>query len=72
MRMHLTNGKMGTSDTENVFVYGPIFDRIFNNHIPIYWPMLDRINQRDVTEELDPLISWYDIKKATTKLANEN
>ena len=33
--------------------------------------MLDNINQIYVMGELDTLISWEEIKKATTKLAND-
>ena len=33
--------------------------------------MLDRIKQREVMDKLDHPISWDEIKKATTKLANE-
>ena len=32
--------------------------------------MLDKINQREVMDELDHTISWYEINKSTTKLAN--
>ena len=33
--------------------------------------MLDKINQRDLMEELDQYISWYNINKSTTKLAKD-
>ena len=32
--------------------------------------MLDKIKQREVTEELNHPISWYEIKTPTTNLAN--
>ena len=34
-------------------------------------PVLDKIKQRGVMDKLDHPISWDEIKKATTKLANE-
>ena len=71
MQIHPPNGKMATTDAENASVFGPHFDRVFSNHRPIDWPVLDNIKQRDVTEKLDPPISQDDIKKATTKLAND-
>ena len=70
MRMRLTNGELATTDAENVSVFGPYFHRVFNNHRPINWPVLDNIKQREVMNELDQPISWEEIKKATTKLAN--
>ena len=33
--------------------------------------MLDKIKQREVMDELDHPILWDEIKKATTKLAND-
>ena len=70
MRIRLPNGELATTDTENASVFGPHFHRVFNNHRPIDWPVLDKIKQREVMDELDQPISWDDIKKATTKLAN--
>ena len=61
---------MAKTDAENASVFGPHFHRVFNNHRPIYWPVLDNIKQRYVMEELDHPISWDDIKTSTTKLSN--
>ena len=71
MWMRLPNGKLVTTDAENASIFGPHFDRVFNNHIPIDWTVLESIKQRYMMEELDPRISWDEIKKSTTKLVNE-
>ena len=69
--MQLLNRKLATTDAENASVFGPHFHRVFNNHRPIDWPVLDKINQREVMDELYQTISWDEIKKATTKLTND-
>ena len=71
MRMRLPNGKLETTDAENASVFGPQFHRVFNYNRLIDWPVLYKIKQREVMEELDHPISWYEIKKSTTKLAND-
>ena len=69
--MRLPNRELETTDAENASVFGPHFHRVFNNHIPIYWPVLDKIKQREVMYEIDQPISWDEINKSTTKLAND-
>ena len=71
MRMRLPNGELVTTNAENASVFGPHFHKVFNNHRKIHWPVLDKIKQRKVMEELDHPISWDEIKKSTTKLAND-
>ena len=70
MLIQLTNGELATTDAEIASVFGPHFHRIFNNHIPIDWPVLDKIKQREVMDKLDQTISWEEINKSATKLAN--
>ena len=65
------NGELATTDAENAPVFGTHFHRVFNNHIPIDWPVLDKIKQREAMEKLDQSISWDEVKKSTTKLAND-
>ena len=57
MRMRLTNGELVTADAENASVFGPHFIRVFNNHRPIDWRLLDKIKKREVMTELDQPIS---------------
>ena len=59
------------TDAENTSVFGPHFHKVFNNNISINWPMLDKINQIDVMEELDHPITCYETKKVSTKLEND-
>ena len=62
---------MAKTDAENASVFGPHFHRVFNNHRPIYWPVLDKIKQIEVMDELYQPISWDEINKSTTNLAND-
>ena len=41
------------NDVENASVFGLHFDRVFNNNRPIDWPVLEKIKQIYVMEELD-------------------
>ena len=72
MQMRLPNGELETTDAENASVFGPHFHRIFNNNIPIDWPVLDKIKKREAADELYQPISWDEINKSTIKLANDN
>ena len=63
MQMCLPNGKLATTDAENASIFGPYFHRVFNSHRPIDWPVVDKMKQIDVIEELDHPISWDEIKK---------
>ena len=45
-------------DVENASIFDPHFYWVFNNHRQIDWPVLYKISQKEVTEELDPPISW--------------
>ena len=57
MRMRLPNGELATTDAENASVFGPHFHRFFNNHRLVYWPVLDKIKQREVMDKLEHPIS---------------
>ena len=70
MHIRLPSGKLATTDVENASVFAPHFHRVFKNYTPIDWPVLDKIKQREFMDKLDQPISWDDIKKYTTKLAN--
>ena len=62
MHMRPPNWELETTDAENASVFGPHFHRVFNNNIHIYWPVMDKIKQIDIMEELDQPISWDEMK----------
>ena len=53
MRMRLPTGKLATIDKENAEVLGPHFEKVFNNHRPIEWEVINEIKQRQTMNELN-------------------
>ena len=71
MQIQLPNDELETTDAANVSIFSPHFHMVFKKHRPIYWPVLYNIKQRELIKKIDQPISWDDIKKSTTKLAND-
>ena len=69
--MRLTTGKLAATDKENTEVLGPHFEKVFNNHRPIEWEVINEIKQRQTIHELNKPISWAELKTAIAKLAND-
>ena len=46
MVMKMADGKIATNGKENMAVFGPHFDRVFNNHRPVDLTILDDVPQR--------------------------
>ena len=67
----LPNGELETTDAENAFVFVAHFHSVFINHRPMEWTVLKNIKQIEVMDELDQPISWYEMKKSTTKLSKD-
>ena len=70
MRFKLTNRNLAVTDAENASILGPHFKRVYTNHWKIDWTLLDDILQRMTMMELDTKITWEELKKAVTELAN--
>ncbi len=51
-------------------VFGPHFNRVFNNHRPVNLTILDEISQQPVLPELDLPISFEEVDAAINKLKN--
>ena len=45
MAMKMANGQTATNDKENMAVFGPHFERVFNNHRPVDPIILTEIPQ---------------------------
>jgi hypothetical protein len=70
MAMKMTNGKLASNDKENMTVFGPHFDCIFNNHRLIDPTILDDIPQRPILHDIDSLITFAKVDAAINKLKN--
>jgi hypothetical protein len=57
MAMKMANGKTATTSKENMEVLGPHFDKVYNNHRPVDFTILDDIPQRSTLSDIDsPII----------------
>ena len=63
--------KTGYNGQRNAGVLGPHFEKVFNNHRPIDWKVINKIKQRQTMHELNKPISWAELKTAIVKLAND-
>ena len=70
MRFKLPNGNLAVTDAENASILGPHFKLVYINHRRIDWTVIDDIQQRMMMVKLDTKITWEELKKAITKLAN--
>ena len=71
MRKRLPTGKLAATDKDNEEVLEPHFGKVFINHHPIEWNLIDEIKQRQTMYELNEPISWAELKTAIAKLAND-
>jgi hypothetical protein len=53
MAMKMANGKPATNDKDNMAVFGPHFERVFNNHHPVDPTILDEIPQRPILHKIN-------------------
>ena len=70
MRLKLTNGKLATTDAENMSVMVPQLKKVYRNHQPVDWSVLYELPQQHLMLELDTPISWKELKQAIKKISN--
>jgi hypothetical protein len=70
MAMKMADGKLATNGKENMTVFGPHFDRVFNNHRPVDPTILDDIPQRPILHDIDSPITFAEVDAAINKLKN--
>ena len=68
--MRLPTGKLATTDKENTEVLGLHFEKLFNNHRPIEWKVINEIKKCQTMHEFNKPISWAELKTEIAKLAN--
>jgi hypothetical protein len=67
MAMKMANGKPATNDKENMAIFGPHFERVFNNHRPVDPTILDEIPQCPNLHEIDSPITFDEVNTAINK-----
>lgn len=70
MAMKMLNGNIPTNRKENMPIFGPHFERVFNNHRPVDLTIFDKIAQWPVLPEIDLTISFDKVDAAINKLKN--
>ncbi len=68
MTMHLPDGSLAASSTKNMSVFGLHFERVFSNHRPVDFSVLDLIPQQEQLMEIDHPIIFAEVDKAINKL----
>ena len=66
--MHLPDGSLAASSTKNMSVFGPHFERVFSNHHPVDFSVLDLIPQQEQLTEIDHPVTFAEVDKAINKL----
>ena len=66
----MTAGKLTSNGKENMTVFGPHFDRVFNNHRPVDPTILNNIPQRPIHHDTDSPITFAEVDAAINKLKN--
>ncbi len=68
--MQLPDGTRATNTSENMSVFGPHFNRVFNNNCPVDPSVLQHVPQRRTLWELNDPITWEELWYAVCKLKN--
>ncbi len=68
--MKMANGKPANNGKENMTVFGPHFERVFNNHRPVDPTILADIPQRPTLHDIDSPITFDEVNAAINKLKN--
>ncbi len=66
MAMKMADEKLPTNGKENMTVFGPHFDRVFNNHRPVDPTILDDIPQRPILHDIDSPITFAELMLPST------
>jgi hypothetical protein len=70
MAMKMANGKLATNGKENMAVFGPHFDCVFNNHHPVNPTILANIPQCPTLNDINSPITFDKVNAAINKLNN--
>ena len=68
MSMRLKNGKLASIAKENMSVFGMHFDKVLNNHRPVYCSILNLLKQKPCMMVINNPISFIEVKRAINKL----
>jgi hypothetical protein len=70
MAMRSPDGLHASNALENMSVFSPNFNQVYNTHCATNPTLLGQVPQRCTLWELDDPITWEEFSKAVTKLKN--
>jgi hypothetical protein len=70
MAMKMANGKLATNSKENMAVFEPHFDRVFNNQCPVDQTILNIIPHHPTLHDIDSPITFDEVNATINKLKN--
>jgi hypothetical protein len=70
LAMHLPDGSRATNAAENMSVFSPHYNRVYNYHRATDHILIKQVTQRRNLWELNNPISWKEFTKAVSKLKN--
>jgi hypothetical protein len=68
MAMKMANGKLATNGKDNMAVFGPHFDHVFNNHCPVNPTTLTDIPKCPTLHDINSPITFVEVDAAINKL----
>jgi hypothetical protein len=68
MAMGLPNGSLASNRSKSIAVFGPHFERVFSNHQPVDFSIIDLISQQEQLMEIDHPIVFSEVNKVINKL----
>jgi hypothetical protein len=70
MAIKMMDGKLATNGKENMSVFGPHFDRVYNIHQPVDPTVLTNVPQHPTLFKIDSPIIFKEVNAAINKLKN--
>jgi hypothetical protein len=68
MAMQLPDRSFASNSKQNMSVFGPHFTKVYNNHQPVDFEVLNHIPQHKTLLEIDSPITFSEVNKAINKL----
>ncbi len=69
--MKMADGKIATNGKENIAVFSPHFEGVFNNRRPVDLTILTDVPQRPTLHDLDLPITYKEVDAVINKFKNE-
>ena len=68
MAIKMEDGRLASNSKENMSLFGPHFDRVYNNHRPVDLSVLENVPQCPTLRDIDSPITFEEVNHAINKL----